>query len=49
MKVWVSVLVIFSLALGIAGCTDRKTPEQELANLEKKAVGGDVLAWYNLR
>jgi uncharacterized protein len=48
MKTWAAVLVIFSLALGLVGCADRKTPEQEFANVEKKAVGGDVLAWYSL-
>ncbi len=48
MKTWASILVLFILALGLAGCADRSTPEQKFANLEKKAVGGDVLAWYSL-
>lgn len=48
MKTWAAVLVIFSLALGLVGCADRKTPEQKFADQEKKAVGGDVLAWYSL-
>jgi TPR repeat protein len=48
MKVWTSVLLIFILALGLATCADRETPEQRFANLEKKAAGGDVLAWYSL-
>jgi hypothetical protein len=48
MKTWASVLVIFSLALGLVGCADRNTPEQKFANLEKRAAGGDVLAWYSL-
>jgi len=48
MKTWAAALVIFSLALGLAGCADRKTPEQKFASLEKKAAGGDVLAWYSL-
>jgi hypothetical protein len=48
MKTWASAWVIFSLALGLAGCADRNTPEQKFANLEKKAAGGDVLAWYSL-
>jgi TPR repeat protein len=48
MKIWASALVIFCLTLGLAGCADLKTPEQKFANLEKKAAGGDVLAWYSL-
>jgi uncharacterized protein len=48
MKAWASVLVIFILALGLAACADRETPEQKFANMEKKAAGGDVRAWYTL-
>ncbi|MFA4902179.1 MAG: tetratricopeptide repeat protein [Desulfobaccales bacterium] len=48
MKTLASALVIFCLALGLAGCADLKTPEQKFANLEKRAAGGDVLAWYSL-
>ncbi len=48
MKTWAAFFVIFSLALGLVGCADRETREQKFATLEKKAAGGDVLAWYNL-
>lgn len=48
MKTWAAVLVIFMLALGLAACADRETPEQNIANLEKKAAGGDVMAWCRL-
>jgi TPR repeat protein len=48
MKTWAAVLVIFTLALGLAGCADRETREQKFAKLEKKAADGDVLAWYSL-
>jgi len=48
MKAWASVLVISILALGLAACADTETREQKFANLEKKAAGGDMLAWYSL-
>ena len=48
MKAWASILVFFLLALGLVACTDTETREQKFANLEKKAAGGDVLAWYSL-
>jgi hypothetical protein len=48
MKTWAAVWVIFSLALGLAACADCETPEQLIANLEKKAAGGDVMAWCRL-
>jgi TPR repeat protein len=48
MKAWIAVLVIFIVALGLATCADRETPEQKFANLEKKAAEGDVRAWYIL-
>jgi TPR repeat protein len=48
MKAWASVLVIFILALGLAACADRETPEQKFADMEKKAAGGDVRACYIL-
>jgi TPR repeat protein len=48
MKAWASILVLFILALGLTACADRETPEQRFANLEKKAAGGDVRAWYTL-
>jgi TPR repeat protein len=48
MKAWASILVLFILALGIAACAAPETPEQRFANMEKKAAGGDVPAWYTL-
>ena len=48
MKAWASVWLIFILALGLAACAETVTPEQKFANLEKKAAGGDVRAWYIL-
>lgn len=48
MKAWASILVLFIMALGLAACTDRETPEQRFAEMEKKAAGGDVRAWYIL-
>lgn len=44
----VSVLLIFILALGLAACAKPETPEEKFADLEKKAAGGDVWAWYIL-
>ncbi len=48
MKAWASVLVIFILALGLAACADRETPEQQFATTEKRAAGGDMRACYIL-
>ena len=48
MKTWASVWLIFILALGLAGCADRETPEQKFTYLEKQATAGDVAAWYSL-
>ncbi|MDO9530803.1 MAG: SEL1-like repeat protein, partial [Deltaproteobacteria bacterium] len=48
MKPWVSVLVIFILALGLAACAEPETPEQKFADMQKKAAEGHVRAWYIL-
>jgi len=48
MKAWASILFLLILAFGFAACADRETPEQRFANMEKKAAGGDVQAWYTL-
>ena len=48
MKTWVSVLVIFILALGIASCTDTSTREQRFADMLRSAEKGEAGAQYNL-
>jgi len=48
MKAWASVLVIFSLALGLAACAEPETPEKKFADMQKKAAEGHVRAWYIL-
>ncbi len=48
MKAWASVGLIFILALGLAACADTATREQKFADMEHKAAGGDVRAWYIL-
>jgi uncharacterized protein len=48
MKAWASVLVIFILALGLAGCAEPETAAQKFAHMKEKAAGGDVRACYVL-
>ena len=48
MKAWVSILVLFILALGLASCADNETREQKFANLQRLAEKGDAGAQYNL-
>jgi TPR repeat protein len=48
MKSIVSIFLTVILVLGLAACGDNETRENKFANLEKKAAGGDVSAWYKL-
>jgi uncharacterized protein len=48
MKAWASILVIFILALGLAGCAEPETAAQKFAHTKAKAAGGDVRAGYIL-
>jgi uncharacterized protein len=46
MKAWASILVLFIIAF--AACADHETPEYKFVEMEKKAIAGDAVAFFNL-
>ena len=48
MKTWVSFLVLFILALGLASCANTETREQKFANTQRLAEKGDAKAQYTV-
>ena len=48
MKTWAAILVLASLALGLASCANNETREQKFAHTQQLAQKGDREAQYNL-
>ena len=46
MKAWVSILILFIMAF--AACSSNETPEYKFVEMEKKAIAGDAVAFFNL-